>query len=197
MFEEWKPTVHITAKDLAEHNLKRRKAWEATQTPEQIKAADAERLARLRLKFRLKGHVEKARHLKEAIENEASSIHYALEKLERRRRIAAMGFVQKKRAKNRKQTRCVQLAHSFMRGTAYARAEQSCWVRPDWPRVTALVLETHATPEALQRFEQWYQAALAHLRTNFKGVEPSAIERFKALERKRNKLQTAIAMFQR
>jgi hypothetical protein len=174
-----------------ERRKQRRAAWEATQTPEQVKAADAERLARLRLKFRLLGHIEKSRELKGAIDEKGNDLRWSMAKLERRAKQAALGFIQRKEAKNKKASRCVQLAHSFMRGTAYARAEQTCWVKPDWPQVTD-VLDAHNTD--WQRYEQWYQTALAHLKVSFKGVEPSKDDTLKKLQRKRNKLNNAISM---
>lgn len=161
-------------REKAEHDRKRRVAWETKNTPEQIKEADNERLARLRLKFRLLGHIERSRSLKTGIDDISAELRYSQEKLHWRARQAAMAFIQKEKHRNKVEARCVQLAHSFMRGTPYARAEVTCWSHPNFGRVVDILTEIYAKMDVfppLQRFEQWVQAANKHLKHSLKKQE--------------------------
>jgi hypothetical protein len=144
---------------------RRRSRWEASQPQDVIEAARIERMARRRLKARLASNVSKLRqHGQHHIDRE----------------------------KVRRETRCVQIAHGFIRRRAYKDMEHICYTRPDWDRITMLILEHQfGDPRAFnQGLAQWLQEARAA--DNFKGYEPTNQEILDKLMRKRNKLTIAI-----
>lgn len=178
-----------------ERHTARLREWEGRHTPEQIKAADEERLARLRLKFRLKGMVEQSVELRATL-CEAQELITKTRRRARKPMAAAAGSAMRARDKISKETRSVQLAHGFLRDVAYARMEQKCWTKPDWPRVEMIVRQyaPDVSQAYWQRYEQWYQAARQHLRDGaFLGDEPSESEIMQKLLRRRDKLESAIA----
>lgn len=175
----------------------RRLAWEASLSPDEIAAADHTRLTMLRLKLRLKGMVEQVIQ-REGLLRDAQEIAAAGATRRVRRSLATgAGAVMRDCQKIRKETRCVQIAHGFMRGRAYAEMEQICWTKPDWNRVLEIVnRHAHGNSQAFwQGYEQWYQAARQHLRESFKGSEPSESEVLGRLLRRRAKLDSAISEF--
>src|SRR5215469_4379608 len=105
----------------------RRQKWEA-ETPHEEKAAQrAARLAVLRLKFRLRGHVEVAERTRCAIQVRGVSIRNARTKGKAAQvHVVQQGALQRERDRNRRASRIVHLAHCFMRGTTYARIERIC-----------------------------------------------------------------------
>jgi hypothetical protein len=149
-------------------DAERRKAWESAHTPEQVAAAQAQRLARRKLKSRLRTQVQRSRW---------ECISGAL------------------KLSIRKETRSVQLAHGFIRDRSYLDMERTCYTRPDWDRVHELVaLHMYGDPRIfLQRFAQWVDAARAA--DNFKGHEPTRHEILVKLLWKRERLDVAIKAF--
>lgn len=200
-------TIEETEAEKAMRKDRERKArrleWEDSHTPDEVAAADALRLSMLRLKHRLGNLVQSARDWSRdsgRIKRQARNLKRTQKITHDRLMIQRMGN-QRTREKVRAETRCVQIVHGFMRGTAYAEMEQICWTKPDWVRVNEIVekLEPLASPTETarqafwQRYEQWTQAATAHLLTSFKGYEPTKAEIADRLSRKRDKLDAAIA----
>jgi hypothetical protein len=154
-------------KEADRQRLRRRAAWEATQTPEQIKAADEERLAVLKLKFRAKQNAMNCAMAKAAKEhvgqrrpNELNpNVH--LRKIAEGARVAAVGHFQRQQGKAKHEARAVHLAHGFIRGVTYSRMERMCYTRPNWSRVLEIINDHRYGDDRVfdQRIEQWLQGA--------------------------------------
>lgn len=174
----------------------RRMKWEEEVGPDAVAAARAARLSMLRLKHRLGNLVINAKNVKEdglRIKRLERNLKRG-QKVMHRRVMLQMPGMQAAKEKIRKETRIVQIAHGFMRGTSYAEMEQICWTKPDWLMIQDMVAKHSgaAQQDVWQRYEQWYQAAKLHLETSFKGVEPTRAEIMDKLRNKRAKLDAAM-----
>ncbi len=154
-------------KEADRQRLERRTIWEQTQTPEQIQAADEERLAMLKLKFRAKQCAMNCAMTKAAKEHvgrrRGSELHpeaymrrFAVEA-----RVAATAHFQRQEVKAKREARATHLAHGFMRNVPYTRMEVRCYRRPDWSRVVEIINGHRFGDDRTfdQRLEQWLQGA--------------------------------------